>query len=123
MGMGEPLLNLPSVIRAFHVLNKDIGISARSITISTVGVPNAIRKLAEHKLQSTLAVSLHAAHQELREKLVPSAKAYPLSALMEDCQAYFAATGRRVTFEYTLMAGVNDSAEEVGLAFFESSEI
>lgn len=113
MGMGEPLLNLKSVVEAQRIINKDIGIGARMITISTVGVPNAIRMLAKEKLQSTLAVSLHAPNQKLRESLIPSAKAYPLDDLLWDCQQYFATTGRRVTFEYTIMSGVNDSVQLV----------
>ncbi|CAA7406334.1 unnamed protein product [Spirodela intermedia] len=111
MGMGEPMLNLKSVLDAHRCLNKDIEIGQRMMTISTVGVPNTIRKLASHKLQSTLAISLHAPNQELREKIVPSAKAYPLDALMADCQDYFHETGRRVSYEYTLLAGVNDGVE------------
>lgn len=71
MGMGEPLLNLRQVLNAHTFLNKQLGIGARHLTISTVGVPNAIAKLAAHKLQSTLAVSLHAPNQALRETLVP----------------------------------------------------
>jgi 23S rRNA (adenine2503-C2)-methyltransferase len=109
MGMGEPLLNLPSVMAAHRCINEDLGIGARRITISTVGVPNAIAALAARGLQSTLAVSIHAPTQELREQLVPSAKAYPLQALLKDCADYFRATGRRVSFEYTLLGGVNDS--------------
>ena len=109
--MGEPLLNLRGVLAAHRALNEDVGISGRGITISTVGVPNAIRKLAEHGLASTLAVSLHAPSQEIRERIIPSAKAYPFEALLADCRAYFQMTGRRVTFEYTLLAGVNDSVE------------
>ncbi len=81
------------------------------ITISTVGVPNAIRNLANYDTQSTLAVSIHAPNQTLRESIVPSAKAYPIQALLQDCAEYFRVTGRRVTFEYTLLAGVNDSPE------------
>lgn len=111
MGMGEPMLNMKSVLEAHRCLNKDIQIGQRMITISTVGVPNTIRKLATYKLQSTLAVSLHAPNQKLREKIVPSAKAYPLEALLKDCRDYFLETNRRVSFEYTLLAGVNDSVE------------
>ncbi|XP_078435768.1 radical SAM superfamily protein isoform X2 [Wolffia australiana] len=111
MGMGEPMLNLKSVLEAHRCLNKDIEIGQRMMTISTVGVPNTIKTLASHKLQSTLAVSLHAPNQELREKIVPSAKAYPLEALMVDCRDYFRETGRRVSYEYTLLAGVNDGVE------------
>lgn len=111
MGMGEPLLNLPSVVQSYHILNSQVGIGSRNITISTVGVPNAIRALAAHQLQITLAVSIHAPTQELRQSIIPSAAAYPLDALMSDCAYYFQKTGRRVSFEYTLLAGVNDSPE------------
>ncbi|KAL2317243.1 hypothetical protein Fmac_031119 [Flemingia macrophylla] len=109
MGMGEPMLNLKAVLEAHHCLNKDVQIGQRMITISTVGVPNTIQKLASHKLQSTLAVSLHAPNQKLRETIVPSAKSYPLDALMADCRDYFRKTSRRVSFEYALLAGINDS--------------
>ncbi|XP_052154137.1 uncharacterized protein LOC127772181 [Oryza glaberrima] len=111
MGMGEPMLNLKSVLEAHRCLNKELKIGQRMITISTVGVPNTIKKLASHKLQSTLAVSLHAPNQKLRETIVPSAKSYPLEALMDDCKNYFLETGRRVSFEYTLLAGINDAKE------------
>jgi 23S rRNA (adenine2503-C2)-methyltransferase len=111
MGMGEPLLNVPNVLRAHDALNREVGIGARHITISTVGVRGSLERLAAAKLQSTLAVSLHAPDQPLRESLIPSAKAYPLNDLLDDCEQYFVATGRRVTFEYTLLAGVNDSPE------------
>ncbi|EEF29230.1 probable dual-specificity RNA methyltransferase RlmN [Ricinus communis] len=111
MGMGEPMLNLKSVLEAHRCLNKDVQIGQRMITISTVGVPNTIKKLASHKLQSTLALSLHAPNQKLRETIVPSAKSYPLDAIMKDCRDYFLETSRRVSFEYALLAGVNDRAE------------
>ncbi|KAL8551982.1 hypothetical protein ACS0TY_000874 [Phlomoides rotata] len=111
MGMGEPMLNLKEVLDAHRCLNKDIQIGQRMITISTVGVPNTIRRLASHKLQSTLALSLHAPNQKLRETIVPSAKSYPLDAIMEDCKHYFDETSRRVSFEYTLLAGINDTAD------------
>uniref|UniRef100_A0A6N2LQ70 Radical SAM core domain-containing protein n=1 Tax=Salix viminalis TaxID=40686 RepID=A0A6N2LQ70_SALVM len=103
MGMGEPMLNLKSVLEAHRCLNKDVQIGQRMITISTVGVPNTIKKLASHKLQSTLALSLHAPNQKLRETIVPSAKSYPLEAIMKDCKEYFLETSRRVSFEYTLL--------------------
>lgn len=109
MGMGEPLLNMKAVLKAQDWIHHHLGISSRSITISTVGVPNGIRMLAEHKLQITLAVSLHAADQRLREQLVPSAKQLPLDRLFSDCRWYFNRTGRRISFEYTLLKGVNDS--------------
>ncbi|KAK2965493.1 hypothetical protein RJ640_001610 [Escallonia rubra] len=111
MGMGEPMMNLKEVLGAHQCLNKDVQIGQRMITISTVGVPNTIKRLAAHKLQSTLAVSLHAPNQKLRETIVPSAKSYPLDAIMKDCRDYFLETNRRVSFEYTLLAGVNDAVE------------
>jgi len=117
MGMGEPLLNLPSVIKSCQLLNQQMGIGARFLTISTVGVPNAIVRLAQQDVKATLAVSIHAPNQALRESIIPSAKAYPLEALLADCTAFYRITGRRVTFEYTLLAGVNDAdahARELG---------
>jgi hypothetical protein len=83
MGMGEPLLNLPAVSAAYQLLHEGLGLSGRAITVSTVGVPNAIRKLAALKLPVTLAVSIHAPNQALRERLIPSAKVYPIEALMQ----------------------------------------
>ena len=82
MGMGEPLLNLPSVMRAHTMLNENLGVGQRHITISTVGVPNAIMKLASHNLQSTLAISIHAPNQQLREQLVPR---YPTLYALSAC--------------------------------------
>lgn len=111
MGMGEPLLNIDAVVGAVKSINQDIGIGQRSLTISTVGIPGRIRQLAQHQLQVTFAVSLHASNQRQREQLIPSAKAYPLTALLEECRAYVQLTGRRVTFEYILLAGVNDLPE------------
>lgn len=111
MGMGEPLLNIEQVLAAVRSLNQDVGIGQRNITISTVGIPNHIRRLAEHHLQVTLAVSLHASNQALRETLIPSARHYPLSALLDECREYVRITGRRVTFEYILLAGLNDCPE------------
>jgi 23S rRNA (adenine2503-C2)-methyltransferase len=115
MGMGEPLLNLDGVLRAVHIINSHLGIGARSLTISTVGVHKAISKLAQHQLQCTLAVSLHAPNQQLREKLVPSARTYPLDQLLRDTAGYFRKTRRRVTFEYTVLKGINDAPEHVRL--------
>ena len=111
MGMGEPLLNVPNVLKAHKAMNEEIGIGARHITISTVGVRGSIEKLAQAQLQSVLAVSLHAPNQALRETIIPSAKVYPMEDLLRDCEQYFIATGRRVTFEYTLLGGVNDRPE------------
>lgn len=112
MGMGEPLLNIPEVVAAVKSLNQDVGIGQRSLTISTVGLPGKIRTLAQHHLQVTLAVSLHAAHQSTREQLIPSAKHYPLDSLLAECREYVERTHRRVTFEYILLAGVNDSPSQ-----------
>lgn len=111
MGMGEPLANLANVITALGCLNQDVGIGARSLTLSTVGLPHKIRELAEYQLQSTLAVSLHAPNQPLREQLIPLAKQYPLTQLLKDCREYVKLTGRRISFEYILLAGVNDLPE------------
>ncbi|MBD2103462.1 23S rRNA (adenine(2503)-C(2))-methyltransferase RlmN [Leptolyngbya sp. FACHB-261] len=111
MGMGEPLLNAEQVVRTVQCLNHDVGISQRGMTISTVGVPGQIRRLAEHHLQATLAVSLHASNQPIRERLIPSARKYPLEALLAECQEYVTLTGRRVTFEYILLAELNDEPE------------
>lgn len=111
MGMGEPLLNLDAVLPAVRCLNQDVGIGQRSITLSTVGIPGRIRKLAEHQLQATLAISLHASNQAIRSQLIPSARQYPLEALLEECREYVRLTGRRVTFEYIVLAGLNDLPE------------
>ncbi|MGQ4646388.1 23S rRNA (adenine(2503)-C(2))-methyltransferase RlmN [Lyngbya aestuarii] len=111
MGMGEPLLNLDTVVAAVKSINQDVGIGMRSQTISTVGIPQRIRELAQYQLQATFAVSLHASNQQLREQLIPSAKHYSLEALLEDCREYVNLTGRRVSFEYILLAELNDLPE------------
>jgi 23S rRNA (adenine2503-C2)-methyltransferase len=122
MGMGEPLLNLDAVLAAIDCLCRDLGMAQRQITVSTVGVPSALPSLAERALerlgraQFTLAVSLHAPDQALRQRLIPTAHAYPIPQLLEDCRRYVAITGRRVSFEYILLGGVNDhprQAEEL----------
>lgn len=115
MGMGEPLLNMKNVVRAIRCMNEDIGIGGRHITVSTVGIPNSLAKFAAEKLPITLAVSLHAPDQETREKIVPSARNYSIDDLLNDARDYFRVTGRRVTFEYTLLAGVNDSPHQAKL--------
>jgi 23S rRNA (adenine2503-C2)-methyltransferase len=111
MGMGEPLANLDNVVTAVRCLNHDVGISQRSITISTVGIPGKIHELAQHELQVTLAVSLHAPNQKLRLKLVPTAENYPIEDLLDECRDYVRLTGRRLSVEYILLAGVNDRPE------------
>jgi len=122
MGMGEPLLNIEAVLEAIRCLNDDLGIGQRRITVSTVGVPRTLPRLAElamtrlGRAQFTLAVSLHAPNQALREELIPTAHAYPYEALLDDCRHYLAVTGRRVSFEYILLGGLNDApvhAEEL----------
>jgi 23S rRNA (adenine2503-C2)-methyltransferase len=109
MGMGEPLLNLPQVLKSVFILNSEVGIAMRHITLSTVGIIPEIYRLAEENLQLTLAVSLHAPNDELRRRLIPMADRYPLSDLMIACRKYGNSTGRSVTFEYMLIQGVNDS--------------
>ena len=117
MGMGEPLLNSAAVLEAIRCLNDDLGISQRRITVSTVGVPRTLPQLAELALQTlgraqfTLAVSLHAPNQQLREELIPTAHAYPFDDLLEDCRHYLHVTGRRVSFEYILLGELNDRPE------------
>ena len=111
MGMGEPLLNVDNVLGAIISLNKDVGIGQRSLTLSTVGIRDRIRQLAQHHLQVTLAVSLHAPNQALREQLIPSANSYKIEDLLAECREYVEITGRRVSFEYVLLAGVNDLPE------------
>ena len=114
MGMGEPLLNTEAVLAAIDCLCRDLGMAQRQITVSTVGVPRSLPTLAERALerlgraQFTLAVSLHAPDQRLREDLIPTARAYPLENLLEDCRHYVELTGRRVSFEYILLGGLND---------------
>ena len=114
MGMGEPMANYRAVWRAVETLNspKGIRMAARHITISTVGLIPGIQKLAEERLQVGLAVSLHAPDEALRELLIPTAHRFPLPAIMAACRDYIAKTHRRVTFEYCLMSGINDSPEQ-----------
>jgi len=111
MGMGEPLLNYEATLKAIRILNAECGIAMRHITLSTVGIVPNIEKLAEENLQLTLAVSLHAPNDALRTRLVPVNKTYPLDRLMPACRRYAEHTGRRLTFEYVLLRGVNDEPE------------
>ncbi|MBN2583115.1 MAG: 23S rRNA (adenine(2503)-C(2))-methyltransferase RlmN [Planctomycetes bacterium] len=111
MGMGEPLANLDALLPALAAATDDdgLGIGARRITISTVGLPAGIRRLAEQNCQYHLAVSLHAADDALRSELVPANRKHGIAAVLAAADGYFAKTGRRVTFEYVLLAGVNDA--------------
>jgi 23S rRNA (adenine2503-C2)-methyltransferase len=113
MGMGEPLHNYNNVLQALRILNSPDGftLGARHMTVSTVGLVPAIRKLSQEPLQVNLAISLHAATDELRSQTMPVNRKYPLKELLAACQDYIAATGRQVTFEYVLLAGVNDTPE------------
>jgi 23S rRNA (adenine2503-C2)-methyltransferase len=114
MGMGEPLANWRAVWRAVEQFTSadGMGLGARHVTVSTVGLVPGIRRLAEQSLQVGLAVSLHAPDEALRERLIPTAHRYPLPEIIDACRDYIAATGRRVTFEYCLMAGINDAPEQ-----------
>ena len=113
MGMGEPLANYDETIRAVRLLihPRGFGIGQRNITISTIGIISGIDKLAEEDLQIGLAISLHAPNDKLRQKLVPTAGPHSVEDLIAAGKRYFKRTGRRVTFEYALIEGVNDSAE------------
>ena len=113
MGMGEPMANYDEMIRAVKILthSRGFGLGQRHITISTIGIKSGIEKLAEENLQIGLAISLHAPTNELRKKLVPTATLNSVEEIIESGYNYFKKTGRRVTFEYALMDGVNDSPE------------
>ncbi len=108
MGMGEPLANFDAVWASVERLHDDVGISARHITVSTVGVVPGMRRLARAGLPVTLAVSLHAPDDDLRASLVPLNRHYPIDAVLDAAREVAAAAGRRVTFEYALIDGVND---------------
>jgi 23S rRNA (adenine2503-C2)-methyltransferase len=114
MGMGEPLANYEATWQAIETLTQDEGfnLGARCITVSTVGLVPGIRRLAEEGMQIGLAISLHAPTDELRDKLVPINRRYPLNQLMAACRHYVQRTGRRISFEYALIHGINDSPEE-----------
>ncbi|WP_052301590.1 23S rRNA (adenine(2503)-C(2))-methyltransferase RlmN [Planctopirus limnophila] len=113
MGMGEPLANLKNLLPALDRLTADdgLGLGARRITVSTVGLPEKIRELAQTGHQFNLAVSLHAPEAELRTKLVPVNKNIGIEAVLEAADDYFAITGRRVSYEYVLLGGINDLPE------------
>jgi len=119
MGMGEPLANYDNVLSAIKTINhpEGLGLGARRITVSTVGILPGIRRLAHENIQINLAVSLHAPNDHLRNQLVPINRTYPIKELLNACQYYIAHTNRRVSFEYVLLHGVNDGeaiAHELG---------
>jgi 23S rRNA (adenine2503-C2)-methyltransferase len=114
MGMGEPMANYASTWSAVERLHGAVGISARHLTISTVGIIPGIRRLAHESLPVNLAVSLHAANDELRDELVPINRRYPIDALAAACEEYVAVTRRRLSFEWALIDGVNDRPSDAG---------
>ena len=113
MGMGEPMANYDEMIRAVKILThpRGFGLGQRHITISTIGIKSGIERLADENLQIGLAISLHAPTNDLRKKLVPTAAPNSVEEIIESGHNYFKRTGRRVTFEYALMDGINDSPD------------
>ncbi|MDA9714033.1 23S rRNA (adenine(2503)-C(2))-methyltransferase RlmN [Prochlorococcus sp. AH-736-N10] len=117
MGMGEPLLNIDELLLSIRSINEDFQISQRKITVSTVAVPKMINKLSAKSFQLlgncqfTLAISLHASNQKIRAKIIPSAKNYEIENIIDDCKKYVRDTGRRISFEYLMLSGVNDQLE------------
>lgn len=114
MGTGEPLDNYDNLLTFLHILTDENGlhISQRNVTVSTCGIVPGMRRLAEEKLQITLALSLHSTTDEKRRRLMPIANKYSIEELMDACSYYFEQTGRRITFEYSLVGGVNDTDED-----------
>lgn len=111
MGQGEPMLNLDNVIKAMEIFNDNFQIGARRLTVSTSGIIPGINKLAENDMQSTLAISLHAPNHEIRRKLMPIEDKYDMSELKVALKKYIEKTGRRITIEYLLAKGLNDTPE------------
>jgi 23S rRNA (adenine2503-C2)-methyltransferase len=113
MGMGEPLANFSNVTQAIRILNAEwgLGIGARRITVSTVGLPPAIRRLCAFEIPVTLALSLHAPFDELRRQIIPWAEYSTIEELLDACQEWFVKTGREITLEYIMLGGVNDRRE------------
>ena len=113
MGMGEPLANLGAVSDAIRTLHAEwgFGISARRITVSTVGLPTAIRRFCDFELPVTLALSLHAPNDEIRRNIIPWADFSTIEELLDACDEWFRRTGREITLEYILLGGINDRAE------------
>ena len=112
MGMGEPLANYDQTMSALRRLHDDMGLSARRLTVSTVGIVPGIKRLGAEGIPVNLAVSLHAANDELRNELVPINRRYPLAVLAEACAWYVERTGRRLSLEWAVIGGVNDRAQD-----------
>lgn len=114
MGTGEPMDNFDNLIKFIELLTDENGlnISQRNLTVSTCGIVPRMKELADMKLSITLALSLHASNQEKRKSLMPIANSYDIHEVVDACKYYFDRTGRRVTFEYSLVGGVNDSDED-----------
>jgi 23S rRNA (adenine2503-C2)-methyltransferase len=117
MGIGEPLDNFDTVLKFLHLVNDPLGlnIGMRHISLSTCGLIDKIDKLAEHQLQLTLSVSLHAPDDETRSRIMPVNRGIGVQALLDTCRRYFERTGRRISFEYAMIDGVNDSAWQADL--------
>ncbi|MBT3541971.1 23S rRNA (adenine(2503)-C(2))-methyltransferase RlmN [Flavobacteriaceae bacterium] len=115
MGMGEPLMNYNNVLAAIEKITdtEALGMSPRRITLSTSGIPKLIRKMADDKVKFGLAVSLHSARQEVRERIMPFAKKFPLTELIESLEYWYAYTKKQITFEYVVWEGVNDLKEDI----------
>jgi len=113
MGTGEPFDNFDSFVRFYRLITDKDGqnLSGRNVTVSTCGITEKIRELADMQFSLTLAISLHAPNDELRQSIMPSARKYKIHDIMAACDYFFEKTGRRITFEYSLISGVNDSAE------------
>jgi 23S rRNA (adenine2503-C2)-methyltransferase len=113
MGMGEPLDNYENVMKFIRIANTGFGIGQRKITLSTCGLIPQMMMLAKENLAINLAISLHSVFQKKREKIMPIARRYKLSELLESCDAYFKITGRRITYEYALISGFNDQNDDI----------
>lgn len=114
MGMGEPLLNFENVMNAIKIMvDKDcLDMSQRRITVSTVGIPKGIRDLADQGLEIKLALSLHAPDDETRKKIIPTANIFTIKEIMDSVRYFFGKTKRRISFEYVMLAGINDSLSQ-----------
>jgi 23S rRNA (adenine2503-C2)-methyltransferase len=125
MGMGEPLANFDNVLRAIQIINAPwgIGVGARHITVSTSGLAPQIRKLAEQPLQIRLAISLHGANDEVRNQIMPINRRYNLETLLAACHYYTSRKKQRLTFEYILIAGINDADEQAHLLAKHASRL